>query len=442
MQHNEYTKMDSDSHKTALVERTMRPPPPPPSDFQQPPPPPPPQHPRFSRGTQSTPETSHAAMQTTHFQPPPPPPSSGPKVSSSTQTAQQFDLSIDDDMDDQQEDFKDFMDFRDGQKAEQRRSIAVTIQDHLGPASSTADQSYVHRLVQLGHRGRKPRSRSPINMEVSNDAPPPPPPPGGAATSLVKGVFRDKTKGSYRIIGKKKPKDNNEMDLTTVTPQQPPPPPPPPPVVSHVKGVKKEKLKGARVTRGRSTKADADMEPGVAPRAKSLPPIKPPPAPIRQRTRSPPKRASSVAPKPSRASEKRPLTDEVPKPSKKMNVEIVKAPKPSTAPPKPSKAPAKPSKAPVKPSTMAAKPSTPSQEIVPVKKTIVKEKASEKLVAPSRISKQQLQTVLIQLVKHNGFNKADAAIVMKTYDEIKNGASKSRIKEISEEWRQIYARNF
>jgi len=50
--------------------------------------------------------------------------------------------------------------------------------------------------------------------------------------------------------------------------------------------------------------------------------------------------------------------------------------------------------------------------------------------------------VLIQLVKQNGFNKADAAIVMKTYDEIKNGASKSRIKEISEEWRQIYARNF
>ena len=79
-------------------------------------------------------------------------------------------------MEDQQNDFKDFMNFRDGQQAEQRRSIAVTIQDHLGPASSTADQSYVHRLVELGRRGRKPRSRSPINMEVSNDAPPPPPP--------------------------------------------------------------------------------------------------------------------------------------------------------------------------------------------------------------------------------------------------------------------------
>ena len=130
-------------------------------------------------------------MQTTQFQPPPPPPSHGPKASSSTQTAQQLDLSIDDDMDDQQDDLKDFLNFRDGQKAEQRRSIAVTIQDHLGPASSTADQSYVHRLVQLGHRGRKPRSRSPINMEVSNDAPPPPPP--SARASLVKGVFRDKT---------------------------------------------------------------------------------------------------------------------------------------------------------------------------------------------------------------------------------------------------------
>jgi len=143
------TIIQSSTHTTLAEETARRPPPSPPDEPMPPGPPAPPNVPRFSRGTQSTADT---AAQTSTFNRPPPPSGGSSRImntaSSSTQTADQFDMTIDDDMDDRYDDMQRILAAHEEFKRQHRMSIAQQIANHLGPHSSTADQSFVSRLVE------------------------------------------------------------------------------------------------------------------------------------------------------------------------------------------------------------------------------------------------------------------------------------------------------
>ena len=80
---------------------------------------------------------------------------SGPKAvkvaTASTQAdaPQQFDLTIDEDMNDAYEETKKVMEEKEQSDLEKKLEVARQIAQHLGPHASTADQSYVCRLTEL-----------------------------------------------------------------------------------------------------------------------------------------------------------------------------------------------------------------------------------------------------------------------------------------------------
>ncbi len=91
-------------------------------------------------------------------------------------------MTIDDDMDDLYDDYQKQL--NEALKAEQdkKNAIAAQIQNHLGPHSSTADQSFVSRLVELGGNG------------------PPPPPPGAGAVAIPRTRIRQKTRSPPSVF--------------------------------------------------------------------------------------------------------------------------------------------------------------------------------------------------------------------------------------------------
>ena len=157
-------------------------------------------------------------------------------ASPSTQTpkAEQFDLTLNDDMNDAQDGLRKVLAEQEQANLERKIAIAQQITNHLGPHSSTADQSYVARLAEFGRKGRQRRSRSKrLSMEVSNDQQQPPPPPGPAPIIISGGRAPKAT----RIIIKMKTapprrgRSQNPNEAMAIEPGPPPPGPPPPPAV-------------------------------------------------------------------------------------------------------------------------------------------------------------------------------------------------------------------
>ena len=176
----------------------------------QPPPGPPPSGgpPRFKGGGQgrmpSRPPSQTIGASTSG---PPPPPTNGTKImaaSASTQTPkpQQFDMTINDDMQDAQDGTAKVLAEREQTILERRIAIAEQIANHLGPQYSTTDQSYVARLTELGSAGRarfRRRKGEGMPMEVSNNDQQMPPPPPPSAPIVISG---GKAPTSIRIRGK------------------------------------------------------------------------------------------------------------------------------------------------------------------------------------------------------------------------------------------------
>ena len=232
IQQIEITKLVSDTHtKTITVEKAMQEQPKDPNQFQsstspgapppptQPPPPFPPSNPKFLTGASSSghlPPKPHTpgdyAIASSSGGPPPPPPS-GPKKGQAPAAVEQFDMTIDDDMDESYDKFSQMLE--EALEAEQRKknSIAAQIQNHLGPHSSTADQSFVSRLVELGGNGK-----------------PPPPPPGAGAAVRSKSIrIKGKTKdaSTYSKAPVAKPKIDTAPMAVEANVAKPPPDVPP-----------------------------------------------------------------------------------------------------------------------------------------------------------------------------------------------------------------------
>ena len=240
--------------------------------------------PRFKvvgKGEQGRPPSNAPAQTAASSSGPPPPPSNGPKImaaSSATQTPkpEHFDLTIDDDMQDAQDGTRKVLAEQEQATLERKIAIAQQIANHLGPQSSTADQSYVARLTELGRAGRRQlRSRSKIPMEVSKDEqqPPPPPPPG--ATPII--ISGGKAPKAIRIRLKPKTipqppprrgRSQNPNEAMAIEPGPPPPGPPPPPAGMSgpgvLKGVRSKKVKPVVVRRARSRARSEKVEPTAA----------------------------------------------------------------------------------------------------------------------------------------------------------------------------------
>ncbi len=112
------------------------------------------------------------------------PSSKGVKITAASSARQtpipyNIDLTVDDDMTDARDGTAKVLSDQERAALERQITISRQILNHLGPHSSTADQSYVARLTKLERRARERRPRSDAAMEVSNDSqqPPPPPPP-------------------------------------------------------------------------------------------------------------------------------------------------------------------------------------------------------------------------------------------------------------------------
>jgi len=450
--------------KTRAEETAMQNPPKPP-DAPAPPPKQYPPVPKFSQGSQTTEDT---AMQTGSGKPPPPAGGGSVKAkvtaTSSTQTAQQFDMTIDDDLDDRHDDFKKFLAEHEQLKKAQQQSITQQIANHLGPHSSSADQSYVSRLVEE-RRGRsrdrsrpavKPRTQTPdVEMEANNDAPPPPPPPAGGLFVLKAtdsgGIKKVPVKLKPKQLQRQNRKPKNDDDAIMVeSNNKPPPDNPPAPIV-----VKIPKSRSPRRGRSANPHPRAAATSGTpAPTATTA--IKQDKAPLAGAGPLPPKpkaRAKSEvpepqkppAPKPIDTSQKRAASVDVPRPTKKTNAQQVsEKPKPSKAPAKPSKAPAKPSKAPDPPSPPkpADPPSPPKPADPPSSSTSRSRSRTAPLIAPSRISLSAVARELQKLVDMKVVKENDAVRTITLVRELNKSPPPARRKEIQRELVGIYSDNY
>ena len=350
IQQIEITKLVSDTHtKTITVEKAMQEQPKDPNQFQsstspgappppsQPPPPFPPSNPKFFTGASSSghlppkPHTPGDYSTASSSGGPPPPPPSGPKKGQAPAAVQQFDMAIDDNMDDSMEYYSKLLDEHLKAEQDKKNSIAAQIQNHLGPHSSTADQSYVSRLVELGGNGKPPpppgagasvRSKSirikgktkdtftyskapiakpkideaPMAVEANVAKPPPDEPPSGG-TAIKKAVAKEK----FRLVlaGKLKRETREKRDkneIAVVAKPTPPPPPPPPPAAVRLPTPPKPPPAAARLptppkppqmtgtakSRSRTPKVKAAETPKMAPAEKTTTPepkLAPPPTP-------------------------------------------------------------------------------------------------------------------------------------------------------------------
>jgi hypothetical protein len=209
MQQMEFTRMVHESPDMDLkTERATQTQPQNPPDTAAPsPPPPPPTVPKMSSSSAA------ASSQTKR----PPGPSSHPQPNKT----QIFDMTIDDDLDDIGNEIKQERTQRKAQREAQIRAIDQKVQKNLGPASSTAEQSFAHHMVD----GRRPpRSRSPLPKNQKD-------------TTTVQGVVK--------------------------SPPLPPPPPPTPQAL-----IPKRRTKPAEATpkkRGKKAQLDAIADPASAP---------------------------------------------------------------------------------------------------------------------------------------------------------------------------------
>ncbi len=145
-------------------------------------------------------QVPHTPLQTTSSSSgPPQPPSNGVKTMAGRATSktpvalEQFDLTLDDDMDDAGDATAKVLADQEQANLEGKITIAQQIANNLGPHFLTADQSYVARLTELGTQARRRRgSKTP--MEVSTDSQAPPPPPGQRPTRPTLGRRRNSNK--------------------------------------------------------------------------------------------------------------------------------------------------------------------------------------------------------------------------------------------------------
>ena len=137
-------------------------------------------------------------------------------------------MSIDDDMGDLMDYYSKQLDEHLKAEQDKKNSIAAQIQNHLGPHSSTADRSFVSRLVELGGNG------------------PPPPPPGAGTAARSKSVrIKGKTKDTftYSKAPIAKPKIDTDPMAVEVNVAKPPPDVPPSGGPAIKKAVEKEKFR-------------------------------------------------------------------------------------------------------------------------------------------------------------------------------------------------------
>ena len=83
----------------------------------------------------------------------------GPKVAAGRSASQapipqQFDMGIDDDMNDAHAEMNKVFDQMNREVLARRQTISEQIGNHLGPHSATEDKSYVARLTADGNKGR------------------------------------------------------------------------------------------------------------------------------------------------------------------------------------------------------------------------------------------------------------------------------------------------
>ena len=347
IQQIEITKLVSNTEtKTITVEKAMQEQPKDPNQFQsstapgappppaQPPAPHPPSNPKFFTGASSSghlppkPPTPGDYSAASSSGGPPQPPPSGPKKGQAPAAVQQFDMTIDDNMDDLMDYYSNQFDEHLKAEQDKKNSIAAQIQNHLGPHSSTADQSFVSRLVELGGNGPPPpppgagaavRSKSvritgktrdafarsqsamakskidssPMAVEVNIAKPPPDVPPSGGP-AIKKAVEREKFRLVLADKLKREKRDKNEITVAAKPPPPPPPPPPPaavrlptppkpPPAAARLPTPPKPpQMTGTAKSRSRTPKAKAAETPKLTPAEKTTTPepkLAPPPTP-------------------------------------------------------------------------------------------------------------------------------------------------------------------
>ena len=112
-------------------------------------------------------------------------------------------------MDDMYDEYEKHFEEANKAAAERQSSILRQVQQHLGPHSSTADQSFISRLAEM----RQPRPTSPEVVAITSDNRPQPPPGGGAIRT--------------RIRSKSTPYDKTGIKPVYTAPNEQPPQPPP-----------------------------------------------------------------------------------------------------------------------------------------------------------------------------------------------------------------------
>ena len=312
-------------------------------------------------------------------------------------------MAIDDDMDDMNDDMKERLAEPAIAKRAKQDSIQRTINAHMGPAASTVDRNFVNRLVL--HRRQKKQSNPIVLMDTSNDNPPPPPPGAGAISAKTIPVRKPMYEKKPVPIKSKKKDDLMDVEVSNDTNSKPPPPPPAAGAV--VVKIHKKHLKGATTTRGRK-KVNKDTQPEQ---------VQPPAVKIKP-TAKPSKRSG----------------DDIPKPTKKQNIEIVS----NNIYLKPNKPSAKPSKAPPKVVQGTVVKTNPI-----VQGKIVKVKAP----TPSRVAIARAATLITAYLQNHDKatkeNKDDAKLVTELLREHHNGKmSKARKKEVNDQIRQIYRKYY
>ncbi len=207
-------------------------------------------------------------------------------------------------------------------KIDRELSITRQIAEHLGPDSETDSQSYMVRLASMsvGRRlfpereaSEQPRRRSrsrDVSMEVSTNDQPPPPPPGSAPI-----ICGGKAPKMIPVISKideprrrgRPPKRRDDMEVEI---KPPPPGPPPPPAGMNAppskKGVKKDKVKPTvkKTITVRSKSEPRQISSKLTPQAPEAAPDKvnpripptPPPPPKRSASTTSEKAAKKQAP--------------------------------------------------------------------------------------------------------------------------------------------------
>jgi len=451
-------------------------PPPPPDTRFQPPPPPPSSAPRFDSSSGSAETGTQPGGK-----PPPPPPGGSIKrrirgKQPPPPKPEQFDLTIDDDMDDDNDEYKQAIAVHERVPEERRKMWSQVIPNHLGPDAGTANPTFVSRLVEL--QGRRGRSYSPRRTEtyipkvekdeemlpVFDTTGAPPPPPGGGTSSTIpklKGVRSKSVKERRGLVAKQK--DPMEIDAE-MNNGKPPPPPPPPPVAVF-------KMPRSRTPqRGRPKKGIADLPPAEAKVAEEKG-IQIPAARSRSRSKSKKpeevKIVAPVAPKQIDTTPKEEITDGLPTKVKKARPSSAPKPKPkpSTAPAqkralsldaRPSAAPkakAKPSKAVLYQEEGApehfSKPQKSETSVASVKKLALKDKvtsssssqaATKKPPPPSRVTATMARQIVKQAIADGKVTKEEGEELNKIISELDEGATRKRMAEINAQIKTFYGK--